>query len=130
MDELCARFLKKIGIEDLADYENCRLKVDKNDKESGICFVTLTCRHCLQYLPAKKLLEKMDAAPFKTSVNFVYENPITPDQAYGLLRDELYYNTGLDADKMPRCTKKKNELFFLFYGNIHYETFGPVVTMW
>jgi len=130
MDELCARFLKKIGIEDLADYEFCRLKVDRNDKESGICFVTLTCRNCLPYLPAKKLLEKMDTASFKISAKFVYENPVTPDQAYALLRDELYYNTGLDADRMPRCTKKKNELFFLFYGNIHFETFRPVVTMW
>ena len=130
MDELCLRFLKKIGVTNLDYYQNCSLKVNANDKESGICYVTFTSRDCFQYVAAKELLDKLDSSPFKTSVTFVYENPITPDQAYALLRDELFYNTGLDQDKMPYCTKKKNELFFMFYGKIHYDTFAPVVQMW
>jgi DNA polymerase-3 subunit alpha (Gram-positive type) len=130
MDELCLRFLKKIGVTNLDYYQNCSLKVNANDKESGICYVTFTSRDCFQYVAAKELLDKLDSSPFKTSVTFVYENPITPDQAYALLRDELFYNTGLDQEKMPYCTKKKNELFFMFYGKIHYDTFAPVVQMW
>ena len=130
MEELCARFLKKIGIEDLEVFKNCSLKVNHNDKESGICYVTITSRDCFQYVAAKELLDKLDKSPFKTSVTFVYENQVTPDQAYALLRDELFFNTGLDYDKMPNCSKKKNELAFTFYGRIHFETFQPVVQMW
>lgn len=130
MEEMCARFLSKIGISDLKPYEDCSLKVNKNDKESGICYVTMTCKNCFQYVVAKELLEKLDKSPFKTSVTFVYQNPITPDQAYALLRDELFYNTGLDANKMPNCSKSKNELLFLFYGKVHFDTFFPVVQMW
>ena len=127
---MCARFLSKIGISDLKPYEDCSLKVNKNDKESGICYVTMTCKNGFQYVVAKELLEKLDKSPFKTSVTFVYQNPITPDQAYALLRDELFYNTGLDANKMPNCSKSKNELLFLFYGKVHFDTFFPVVQMW
>ena len=130
MEPLLERFLKKIGISDLDQYENCSLKVNRNDKESGICYVTITSKYCFQYVVAKNLLDHMDKSPFKTSVNFVYENHITPNEAYALLRDELFYNTGLDADKMPHCTKNKNELFFMFYGKIHYDTFKPILQMW
>ena len=130
MDQLCERFLRKLGIEDLEAFEHCSLKVNKNDKESGICYVTITSRDCFQYVVAKSLLEKLDKSSFKISVNFVYEKPITPDQAFALLRDELFYNTGLDYDKMPQCIKKKNELAFTFHGKIHYDTFQPVVQMW
>ena len=130
MDQLCERFLRKLGIEDLEAFEHCSLKVNKNDKESGICYVTITSRDCFQYVVAKSLLEKLDKSSFKISVNFVYEKPITPDQAFALLRDELFYNTGLDYDKMPNCVKKKNELAFTFHGKIHYDTFQPVVQMW
>lgn len=130
MDVLLERFLKKIGIEDLTPFQNCSIKVNNNDKESGICFVTITSKYCFLYSDAKILLDKLDKSPFKTSVTFVYENQITPDQAYALLRDELFYNTGLDTDKMPNCIKNKNELLFIFNGKLHYDTFVPVVQMW
>lgn len=130
MDDLFIRFLKKIGIEDVEQYKNCSFHVNKNDKEAQICFVTITSKECFSYINAKNLLEKLDKSPFKTSVNFVYEKPITPEQAYGLLRDELYYNTGLDQDKMPHCKMGKNELLFIFYGKIHFDTFQPVLQMW
>ena len=127
MDVLFERFLKKIGIEDLSKYDNCSFKVNKNDKETGICYVTITSKYCFQYVVARELLDKLDQSPFKTSVNFVYENRITPDQAFNLLRDELAYNTGLDENHMPFCIKNKSELSFIFYGKIHFDTFQPVL---
>lgn len=130
MDVLFERFLKKIGIEDLSKYDNCSFKVNKNDKETGICYVTITSKYCFQYVVARELLDKLDQSPFKTSVNFVYENRITPDQAFNLLRDELAYNTGLDENHMPFCIKNKSELSFIFYGKIHFDTFQPVLKMW
>ena len=33
MDQLCERFLRKLGIEDLEAFQNCSLKVNKNDDE-------------------------------------------------------------------------------------------------
>lgn len=130
MEELFVRFLKKIGIEDISLFEGCSFKVNHNDKESGICYVTITSKHCFQYVAARTLLDKLDSAPFKTNVTFVYENQITSDEVYALLRDEFVYNTNLDFDRMPNCVKGKNEVKFTFYGKIHFETFVPVLEMW
>lgn len=130
MDDLTIRFLKKIGIEDLEQYKNFSVKVNKNDKESGICYLTITSKDCFQYVVCRNLLDKLNSSPFKISVNFKYENVVTSDQAYNLLRDELFYNTGLDADKMPHCIKGKNELTFIFYGKLHFDTFKEVLQMW
>lgn len=130
MDELFVRFLKKIGIENIENYKNCSFKVTNNDTKAGICYVTITSKYCFQYIVAKELLEKLDSSPFKNSVTFIYEHPVTPEQALGLLRDELSYSMGLDANKMPTCNLKKNELEFVFYGKIHFDTFQPVLKMW
>lgn len=130
MEERFLRFLKKIGIEDPSPYETCSFTINSYDKVNDICYITIHKDNCFNYVDAKRLLDAVDKAPFKNSINFTYGRNLSSEQVYNLLRDEFSYNTGLENDKMPKCEINKNELKFTFYGKIHYQIFTPVIEMW
>ena len=130
MEDKFLRFLKKIGIEDVSPYEACTFSINSYDKANNICYITIHKDTCFNYVDAKRLLDAVDNAPFKNSINFTYGRNLTSQQVFNLLRDEFSYNTGLSEDKMPKCEINKNELKFTFYGKVHYSIFTPVIEMW
>lgn len=60
MDVLFGRFLKKIGIEDIAPYEMCDYKVNSYDKINDICDMTIFPTKCFSYQDARRLLDAID----------------------------------------------------------------------
>lgn len=130
MEEVFVRFLKKIGIEDFTPYQKCDFDRPVYDKVNNICYMKITSPYCLQYVDAKRLLDAVDKAPFKSSLSFAYSNPIDGKQVYNLLRDEFIYNTGYSEEKMPKYKCDKSSITFIFNGSIHFDSFRPVVEMW
>ena len=130
MEDRFLRFLKKIGVEDVAPFESCSFTINSYDKTNDICYITIHKENCFNYVDAKTLLDAVDKAPFKNSITFTYGKGLNAQQVYNLLRDEFIYNTGLSNDKMPKCEINKNELKFTFFGKVHYQIFTPVIEMW
>lgn len=130
MDELFGRFLKKIGIEDVSLFETCRFLNKKYNKETDLLTITIEQCEYFTYQEAKILLDAIDKAPFKVDVNFSYVKGYKEIDLFNLLRDQFISISGLTSDNMPSYTFKDKEIIFSFYGQIHKESFEPVIEKW
>lgn len=130
MDERFKRFLNSIDITEVEPYENCSFSVASYDKENNICYINITKERCFQYIDAKRLLDGVEKAKFKTHITFHYTKGVSSQDVYNLLRDEFMMTSGYGDEMMPKYRGGKNDITFIFNGKTHYDIFGPVVEMW
>lgn len=129
MDVLFGRFLKKIGIEDVTPYENCDYKVNSYDKENDICDMTIFPEKCFNYQDARRLLDAINNAPFKSIVKFKYKTAVTSRDVLNLLTEEFRTSTESSAP-LPSYRAERDYVLFYFYGKVHFDIFKPVLEMW
>lgn len=130
MDKLFERFLTKLNIKDFSPFEDCKFSYCQQDKDKNVFHGTIDVARLFDYHSASILLEAMDKSPFKMDIQFKYENEITEQQIYSLLRDEFVTHTGLSEKEMPKYEYDNKVITFTFFGATHRINFEPVIEMW
>lgn len=130
MDNLFERFLRKIGIQDVTLFDDCRFLSQKYNKQTDLLTIEIESGSYFTYTEGKMLLDAIDHAPFKIDVNFTYKKGYGETEIFQLLRDEFISKTGFSSTEMPRYECKKNVITFFFYGRLHKDSFEPVIETW
>ena len=82
-------------------------------KETNTCSIGITKDRIFQFIDAKRLLDGLEKAKYRTEIQFKY-NLVTSQDVYALLRDEFIYSSGKDAASMPLYRATKNDITFIF----------------
>ena len=128
MDNLFERFLRKIGIQDVTLFDDCRFLSQKYNKQTDLLTIEIESGSYFTYTEGKMLLDAIDHAPFKIDVNFTYKKGYGETEIFQLLRDEFISKTGFSSTEMPRYECKKNVITFFFYGRLHKDSVDGNVT--
>ena len=88
--------------------------------------MTIFPTKCFSYQDARRLLDAINNAPFKSIVKFKYKTLITSRDVLNLLNEEFKANTESNIP-FPSYRAEKDSVVFYFYGKVHFDIFKPVL---